>query len=66
MKLGGMGERVLGFCHSFLDKEKFPKGFEFDNEEGLTTFLILLLFIKFNIDIVLYLPWMYKLKIFDT
>ena len=38
MKLGGMGERVLGFCHSFLDKEKFPKGFEFDNEEGLTTF----------------------------
>merc|ERR1719186_1241390 len=28
-----MGERVLGFCHSFLDKEKFPKGFAFDNEE---------------------------------
>ena len=38
MQLGGMGERVLGFCHSFLDREKFPKGFNFDNEEGLSYF----------------------------
>ena len=30
-----MGERVLGFCHSFLDKEKYPIGYAFDNEEGL-------------------------------
>ena len=36
MQLGGMGERVLGFCHSFLDKEKYPKGYAFDNEEGFT------------------------------
>ena len=25
MELGGMGERVLGFCDSVLDKEKYPK-----------------------------------------
>ena len=35
MQLGGMGERVLGFCQSFLDIEKYPKGYAFDNEEGL-------------------------------
>jgi len=33
MQLGGMGERVLGFCHSFLDNQKFPKGFTFDSDE---------------------------------
>lgn len=32
-KLGGMGERVLGFCHCHLDKEQYPIGYEFDNEE---------------------------------
>merc|ERR1719354_67163 len=33
MDLGGRGERVLGFCHEFLDAEKYPKGYEFDTEE---------------------------------
>merc|ERR1719411_1839297 len=28
-----MGERVLGFCHCWLDKEKFPEGFAFDADE---------------------------------
>merc|ERR1711970_851819 len=32
MTLGGMGERVLGFCHCWLDKEKYPMGYEFDTE----------------------------------
>jgi len=32
MTLGGMGERVLGFCHCWLDKEKYPIGYEFDTE----------------------------------
>merc|ERR1740124_1124842 len=42
LELGGMGERVLGFCHSFLDAKEYPKGYAFDNEnvnfplEGLT------------------------------
>lgn len=31
-ELGGMGERVLGFCHFALDKTEFPAGFEFDTE----------------------------------
>jgi len=31
--LGGLGERVLGFCQSELDSNAFPKGFAFDNEE---------------------------------
>jgi len=33
MELGGMGERVLGFCHSFLDAKEYPKGYAFNNEE---------------------------------
>merc|ERR1712002_797800 len=33
MDLGGRGERVLGFCHEFLDAEKYPKGYNFDTEE---------------------------------
>lgn len=33
MDLGGRGERVLGFCHEYLDAEKYPKGYEFDTEE---------------------------------
>jgi sodium/potassium-transporting ATPase subunit alpha len=32
MTLGGMGERVLGFCHCWLDKEKYPLGYAFDTE----------------------------------
>merc|ERR1711931_604818 len=33
MELGGMGERVLGFAHSYLDAGEFPKGFNFDADE---------------------------------
>ncbi|ESN98834.1 hypothetical protein HELRODRAFT_188923 [Helobdella robusta] len=28
--MGGLGERVLGFCDCYLPEEKFPKGFNFD------------------------------------
>ena len=31
-KLGGLGERVLGFCDLTLDKNKYPKGYAFDPE----------------------------------
>merc|ERR1712004_514051 len=27
------GERVLGFCHKYLDAEKFPPGFNYDAED---------------------------------
>lgn len=30
MELGGMGERVLGFCELRLDSTAFPRGFKFD------------------------------------
>ena len=33
LELGGMGERVLGFCHFYLDAEKFPRGFGFVCDE---------------------------------
>lgn len=33
LELGGLGERVLGFCDYALPKDDFPKGFEFDSEE---------------------------------
>merc|ERR1711962_1282145 len=33
VELGGLGQRVLGFCHYYLPKDQFPKGFEFDIEE---------------------------------
>merc|ERR1719310_778923 len=33
MELGGLGERVLGFAHSYLDDGEFPKGFNFDADE---------------------------------
>ena len=33
MELGGLGERVLGFCDFYLDNEQFPTGFPFDGEE---------------------------------
>uniref|UniRef100_A0A0K0EHT4 Sodium/potassium-transporting ATPase subunit alpha n=1 Tax=Strongyloides stercoralis TaxID=6248 RepID=A0A0K0EHT4_STRER len=33
LELGGMGERVLGFCDLKLDPSKYPKGFAFDTED---------------------------------
>ncbi|XP_071959681.1 sodium/potassium-transporting ATPase subunit alpha-3-like isoform X2 [Antedon mediterranea] len=30
LELGGLGERVLGFCQMWLPVDKFPRGFEFD------------------------------------
>ncbi|CAJ0581989.1 unnamed protein product, partial [Mesorhabditis spiculigera] len=33
LELGGMGERVLGFCDYELDAGQFPKGFKFDTED---------------------------------
>ncbi|QQP54487.1 Sodium/potassium-transporting ATPase subunit alpha, partial [Caligus rogercresseyi] len=34
LELGGLGERVLGFCHKVMDKEQFPHGFSFDSDEA--------------------------------
>merc|ERR1711931_540364 len=31
-ELGGLGERVLGFCHYYLPADQFPVGFNFDPE----------------------------------
>jgi len=33
MLLGGMGERVLGFCEYVLPEKMFPRGFPFDADE---------------------------------
>jgi len=33
MSLGGLGERVLGFCEARLDAKQFPPGFPFDPDE---------------------------------
>nr|AAH54591.1 Atp1a1a.3 protein [Danio rerio] len=33
LELGGLGERVLGFCHFCLPDDQFPEGFAFDTEE---------------------------------
>ncbi|TWW73988.1 Sodium/potassium-transporting ATPase subunit alpha-3 [Takifugu flavidus] len=33
MELGGLGERVLGFCHSTLSSSQFPRGFTFDCDD---------------------------------
>ena len=33
MELGGLGERVLGFCDLILDEEKYPSNYVFDSEE---------------------------------
>lgn len=33
MELGGLGERVLGFCDLRLDPKKYPRGFKFDPDE---------------------------------
>ena len=33
MELGGMGERVLGFCDFHLPLDQYPKGYKFDADE---------------------------------
>jgi len=33
MQLGGMGERVLGFCEYVLPEKMFPRGFPFDTDQ---------------------------------
>ena len=33
LELGGMGERVLGFCDYVLPKDDYPRGFAFDPDE---------------------------------
>uniref|UniRef100_A0A803TNZ0 Sodium/potassium-transporting ATPase subunit alpha n=1 Tax=Anolis carolinensis TaxID=28377 RepID=A0A803TNZ0_ANOCA len=33
LELGGLGERVLGFCHYYLPEDQFPRGFKFDVDE---------------------------------
>merc|ERR1711981_150126 len=33
MELGGLGERVLGFCDFMLDPKKYPQGYPFDPDE---------------------------------
>ena len=33
LELGGLGERVLGFCDLFLPAEDFPPGYVFDADE---------------------------------
>ncbi len=33
LELGGLGERVLGFCDLVLDPEKYPEGFPFDADD---------------------------------
>ncbi|XP_021092056.1 potassium-transporting ATPase alpha chain 2 isoform X1 [Heterocephalus glaber] len=30
MELGGLGERVLGFCHLYLPEDEFPESYPFD------------------------------------
>jgi len=34
MSLGGLGERVLGFCDYVLPADKYPRGYPFDSDEG--------------------------------
>merc|ERR1712123_326496 len=33
LELGGLGERVLGFCDFMLSAEKFPEGYPFDGDD---------------------------------
>ncbi|XP_043394650.1 sodium/potassium-transporting ATPase subunit alpha-1 isoform X1 [Chelonia mydas] len=33
LELGGLGERVLGFCHLALPDDQFPEGFQFDTDD---------------------------------
>jgi len=37
-ELGGLGERVLGFCHYYLPPEQYPKGYDFDTESDPCNF----------------------------
>ena len=37
LELGGLGERVLGFCDMVLDTDNFPTGFPFDGEDVVST-----------------------------
>jgi len=37
-ELGGLGERVLGFCHFYLPADKYPKGFTFNTEDDEPNF----------------------------
>ncbi|XP_029428993.1 potassium-transporting ATPase alpha chain 2 [Rhinatrema bivittatum] len=32
MELGGLGERVLGFCHLYLPEDEFPDSYPFDTD----------------------------------
>merc|ERR1712117_528019 len=34
LELGGLGERVLGFCDFMLDREKYPEGYPFDPDDA--------------------------------
>lgn len=34
LELGGLGERVLGFCDFMLPSDKFPLGYKFDADEA--------------------------------
>ncbi|KAJ8316053.1 hypothetical protein KUTeg_006232 [Tegillarca granosa] len=33
LELGGLGERVLGFCDFYLPVDQFPPGYEFDSDD---------------------------------
>uniref|UniRef100_A0A669BP06 Sodium/potassium-transporting ATPase subunit alpha n=1 Tax=Oreochromis niloticus TaxID=8128 RepID=A0A669BP06_ORENI len=33
MDLGGLGERVLGFCHLYLNEKEFPRGYHFETDD---------------------------------
>ncbi|XP_058876450.1 sodium/potassium-transporting ATPase subunit alpha-3 [Acipenser ruthenus] len=33
LELGGLGERVLGFCHLLMAEDQYPKGFAFDCDD---------------------------------
>lgn len=33
LELGGLGERVLGFCQYLLPSDQFPPGFQFSGED---------------------------------
>jgi len=33
LELGGLGERVLGFCDFILPSDKFPVGFKFNSDD---------------------------------
>ena len=52
LEMGGMGERVLGFCHFFLPLEEFPPGFEFVTDEVSTLLIILCQVVKVQVGVV--------------